>query len=137
MYNKESHPELLYECTFSASRSGGAGGQNVNKVSSKVELRFHVANSMILKDEERALVIQKLHNKINGEGYLTITSQEERSQLMNKQSVISKFFKLINTSLIKKRERKPTKPSKSSVRERLAGKKIQSEKKAGRNFRFE
>jgi ribosome-associated protein len=135
MYSVESHPELIDELIFSASRSGGAGGQNVNKVSTKVELRFHIQNSKVLAEEEKLLLKEKLTNKINNEGFLILTSQEERTQLGNKEKVIRKFFLLINSNLIKRKKRKPTKPSFTARQERLSSKKINSEKKSARKYR--
>lgn len=121
------------EFTFITSRSGGAGGQNVNKVSTKVELKFHVDSSLLLTDEEKQLVLRKLKNQITNEGFLQIVCQEERSQLKNKQLCVKKFYELLKKSLTKPKRRKPTKPTFGSVKKRLKSKKIISEKKAQRN----
>ncbi|MDO6390878.1 alternative ribosome rescue aminoacyl-tRNA hydrolase ArfB [Pontibacter sp. BT731] len=120
------------ELSFQASRSGGAGGQNVNKVASKVELRFHVAESQLLTDEEKALVQEKLGNRINSEGYLQVVCQAERSQLQNKEQCIERFYELLRQALTRQKKRKATKPTRASVRKRLEGKRRQSDKKASR-----
>ncbi|GGG11556.1 alternative ribosome rescue aminoacyl-tRNA hydrolase ArfB [Pontibacter amylolyticus] len=120
------------ELSFQASRSGGAGGQNVNKVASKVELRFHVADSQLLTDEEKALVQEKLGNRINSEGFLQVVCQAERSQLQNKEQCIERFYELLRQALTRQKKRKATKPTRASVRKRLEGKRRQSDKKASR-----
>ncbi|SIT88450.1 alternative ribosome rescue aminoacyl-tRNA hydrolase ArfB [Pontibacter indicus] len=121
------------ELSFQASRSGGAGGQNVNKVASKVELRFHVAESQLLSEEEKALVQEKLGSRINGEGYLQVVCQAERSQLQNKEQCIERFYELLRQALTRQKKRKATKPTRASVRKRLESKRRQSDKKASRN----
>lgn len=122
--------DFIAEFRFSTSRSGGPGGQNVNKVSSKVELRFNVFNSNLLSTEEKEIIKFKLVNKINGEGDLILVSQTERSQLANKEKVIDKFYSILVKALTPIKKRKPTKPSKTSKEKRLAGKKINAEKKS-------
>lgn len=117
------------ELHFSASRSSGPGGQNVNKVNTKVELRFHVASSTLLSDEEKALLLEKLAKKINTEGELIIVSQTERSQIKNKEMVIEKFHALLTRALTPRKKRKPTQPSQASKEERLEEKRKQAEKK--------
>ncbi len=115
------------EFTFKASRSGGAGGQNVNKVSTKVELNFDVLNSALLTEEQKQIILTKLQNRINKEGVLQIIVQEERSQLGNKEIAIKKFYELIQKSFVVQKKRKATKPSKSSKQKRLNSKKRNSE----------
>lgn len=120
------------EIVFSASRSSGPGGQNVNKVNTKVELRFNIPNSNLLSDSEKEILLEKLKNKINKEGDLILVSQEERSQIKNKEKVLQKFYELINEALTPPKKRKPTKPSKARKEKRLEEKKITSEKKSQR-----
>jgi ribosome-associated protein len=120
------------EFKFFASRSGGAGGQNVNKVSSKVELRFHVDSSQLLTDEEKVMIREKLAGHINGEGFLQVVSQEERSQLLNKEKTVKKFYNLLKKAFHRPKARKATQPSASSVEKRIAAKKKEGEKKASR-----
>lgn len=120
------------ELHFSASRSSGPGGQNVNKVNTKVELRFDIASSSLLSDEEKALLMEKLAKKINSEGELILVSQTGRSQLKNKEKAIEKFYSLLTRALTPRKKRKPTKPSQASKEERLETKRKQSEKKERR-----
>lgn len=124
--------QLLAEVSYKTSRSGGAGGQHVNKVSSKVELAFDVANSQALTDEQKAMISVKLAARINAEGLLKITEEGDRSQLVNKENVQKKFINLLKEALKKPRKRKPTKPSAEAKAERLAGKKKRSEVKENR-----
>ncbi len=125
---------LNHELHFTFSRSSGPGGQNVNKVNTKVTLRFNIAESALLDKEQKVLLLDKLKNWINKDGDLIIISQTTRSQLKNREEAIQKFYDLLNLALKKKKKRKPTKPSKSSVEKRLKDKKIQSEKKGLRRL---
>ncbi len=122
------------EFNFSVSRSSGPGGQNVNKVNSKVELRFNVDSSVILNEEEKALIKEKLKSKITENGEIVLVSQNERSQFRNKEHVIGKFYLLINKALQPKKARKPTKLSKAAKEKRLELKKIRSVKKQFRKI---
>jgi ribosome-associated protein len=120
------------EFVFSASRSSGAGGQNVNKVNTKIELRFDIASSQLLTDEEKLIICTKLSSKISLEGELIITSQTTRSQLNNKEKAIEKFYNLIEKALTPRKKRTPTKPTKASRERRLESKRVKSDIKSSR-----
>lgn len=120
---------IIKELEFKASRSSGAGGQHVNKVSSKVAVMFHVQNSSGLSNEEKEQLQIKLKNRLNKEGQLVLFCEESRSQHKNKELVVDKLFQVINEALKQKKPRKATKPSKSSVEKRIQKKKIKSVKK--------
>lgn len=100
------------EIKFKTARSGGKGGQNVNKVETMVEGYWHIPSSVLITLEQKEILQQKLANKINSNGFLLIKSQVERTQLGNKQQVLKKMTLLVNKSLIKTKTRKATKPSK-------------------------
>lgn len=123
---------LKQELVFSTSRSSGPGGQNVNKVNTKVTLKFDVAGSAVLTEEEKQIITAKLATRITTEGILVLVSQDKRSQLENKEAVREKFAKLIAKAFEKKKARKATKPSKASVKERIETKKRNAEKKKWR-----
>jgi ribosome-associated protein len=110
------------EFVFAASRSSGPGGQNVNKVSTKVELRFNLGLTMIFTAEEKARLFIKLKNKINKDSEIILVSQSERTQLMNKIAVTEKFYDLISKALTLQKKRKSTRPTLSSRIKRLEGK---------------
>lgn len=125
-------PDLSTEFQFITSRSSGPGGQNVNKVNSKVELRFDILNSVLLTDEQKEVLSEKLATKITSEGLLCIVSQRDRSQLSNKEDAVAKFYQLIFRALKPVKPRKNTKPTRSSVEKRLTGKRIKAEIKQNR-----
>lgn len=125
-------PDLTDELQFSFSRSSGPGGQNVNKVNSKVELRFDIANSALLNAEQKQILTTKLGSKINSEGILIITSQRSRSQLANKEDVAERFRQLIIKALTPTKPRRKTNPSRASIEKRLEYKRLKSEIKQTR-----
>ncbi len=120
------------ELQFQASRSSGPGGQNVNKVNSKVTLTFNIPNSLLLDDLEKSVIMDKLSNKLDSEGNLQIQAQEKRSQIQNKEIAIRKFYDILSKAFHKKKIRIVSKPTKAAIEKRLKEKKAQSEKKAGR-----
>jgi ribosome-associated protein len=131
-HRKISADLLAGELVFTMSRSSGPGGQNVNKVNSKVTLQLDVGNSQVLTTEEKQTISEKLSSRMTGQGFLVLSAQDKRSQLQNKEEVISKFEKLMVKAFEKRKARKATKPSKSAVQKRIKKKKVQSEKKRWR-----
>ena len=117
------------ELLFTASRSQGPGGQNVNKVNTKIELRFHVESSRLLSPEEKVRVSKNLRNKLTDGGYLVVTSQTERSQVKNKEATIEKFNRILVKALSVPKKRKASRPTKTSVEKRLSLKRLDAEKK--------
>jgi ribosome-associated protein len=132
-----SKADLQKEVIYKTSRSGGKGGQNVNKVSSKVELLFSVNDSALLTDEEKALISQKIQSRFNKDGYVQVICDEERSQYLNKEKAIERLIVLLTRALQVQKPRKATKPGKKAKAERLDNKKAQSAKKESRKKSFD
>lgn len=124
--------KLTTELSLKAIRSSGSGGQNVNKVSTKIELQFDVTNSSELNENEKDLIKENLSTRLTKEDILILQCDESRSQLKNKQLIIKRFLDLIEESLVVQKERIPTKTPKSVVKKRLKRKRKISEKKASR-----
>ena len=120
---------ILHECQFKAVRSSGSGGQHVNKVSSKVELQFNVAQSEGLSDLEKSRIQQKLASKLTQEHVLILQAGDTRSQHRNKQLVISRFLTLVKEALKVPKKRKATKPTRTSITKRLETKQKNAVKK--------
>ena len=126
--------KIIKEIKYKTTRSSGSGGQNVNKVSTKVELRFDLVNSLVLTEAQKSIIFTKLKNRISSEGILIITSDSERTQLGNKKKVRELFLALLEQSFRKPKSRIKTKPTKTSREKRLKEKKIKSEKKKMRKI---
>lgn len=124
--------DLSKEFEFITSRSSGPGGQNVNKVNSKVELRFSVFDSNILTQEEKETIFRKLYHHINSQGILSVTAQTERSQILNKEIAIQKFYQWIELALKPVKPRKKTRPTRASIEKRKTDKQQLSKKKENR-----
>jgi|TARA_R110000737_G_C14184597_1_gene414126 ribosome-associated protein len=120
---------IVQELEFKAVRSSGAGGQHVNKVSSKVELYFNVTASNALSDNEKDRIYTKMGSRLTKENILILQSDESRSQHKNKELVIQKFLDLIRTSLTVAKKRRKTKPKRSAVEKRLKSKLKKAQKK--------
>jgi len=123
---------LKQELVYKAVRSSGAGGQHVNKVSSKVQLSFDLENSAAFSEEEKERLFEKLKSQLSKVGVLQMSAEDSRSQLKNRTIVTKRFFELIEKALKVQKKRKATKPSKAAVEKRLKEKKKASEKKANR-----
>jgi len=120
------------EFSFKLSKSGEAGGQNVNKVSTKVMLEFDIMHSSLLSEEQKAWLIEKAGKKVNQNGVLQLMSQTERTQLGNREIVIARFYTLLKKVFKPVKNRKPTRPTKYSKEKRLTTKKRDEEIKKGR-----
>ncbi len=129
--------DLQKEVTYKTSRSGGKGGQNVNKVSSKVELLFDIAASGLFTDDEKLLLADKLQTRFNKDGLVQVICDEERSQYLNKEKAIERLIVLLGRALQVQKARKATKVSKAAKAARLDNKKKQSAKKVNRGKNYE
>jgi ribosome-associated protein len=125
-------PDVRKEMRFKTARSGGKGGQHVNKVETLVEGYWNIAQSRLFSDEQQALLSEKLSKKLNEEGELVVRCSQTRSQLENKEIAIRKMNQLIEKALIPVKQRKATKPTKASKIKRLESKKKTAEKKESR-----
>ncbi|MFN0291178.1 alternative ribosome rescue aminoacyl-tRNA hydrolase ArfB [Pedobacter helvus] len=124
--------DILKVVSFKTSRSGGKGGQNVNKVSSKVELIFNIDDAYFFTEEEKTRLKAKLASRLDTEGLLHIVSQEDRSQLLNKQRTVMKLIAILKAGLEVQKTRKPSKVPKAVKEKRLANKAVTAQKKEGR-----
>jgi len=129
--SKPRQEEIINELEFTTSRSSGPGGQNVNKVNSKVTLKWDISQSSIT-DDQKELILRKFHTRLTKDGILILTSQDKRSQLQNKEAVILKLNQLLIKAFTQKKVRKATKPGKSAKQLRLQEKKQHGEKKKWR-----
>jgi ribosome-associated protein len=129
--------ELQSNVHYKTSRSGGKGGQNVNKVISKVELLFSIADSPLFTDEEKLLLNTRLQSRLNKDGFLQVVCDEERSQYLNKEIALDKLVDILTRALHQQKKRKASKPSKASVAARLDNKHKAALKKINRKRDFD
>ena len=124
------------ELNYKAVRSSGAGGQNVNKVSTKIQITFSIELSNGLTDDEKIMLNEKLSNRITKDHFIMIECDETRSQLKNKELAVKRLFNLLENALKKEKKRLVTKVPKRVIRKRLEDKKNQAEKKLNRKFKL-
>jgi ribosome-associated protein len=122
------------ELGLAFARSGGSGGQNVNKVSSKVELRWNLPSSTALGDDDRRWLLSRLASRLTQDGTLIVMSQLTRDQIKNRDDAASKLALIVRTALERPKTRRPTKPTRGSQRRRVEGKKHRAEIKANRRY---
>lgn len=123
----------LAEIHLDFVRSSGPGGQNVNKTSSKVQLRWHVGRSRAFTEEEKGLIHQYLRKRLNNAGEIVLASDRLRSQLQNRAFVVEQLQRLVSQALVRRAKRKATRPTRASKERRIEGKKIHSQKKRARS----
>ena len=132
-----SKEDLQKEVVYKTSRSGGKGGQNVNKVASKVELLFSIEGSLLFSDDEKQRLTEKLGGRLNKDGLVQIICDEERSQYLNKAKAIERLMNIFVRALAIQKPRKITKPGRQAKAKRLEEKKLNAAKKADRKSNFD
>lgn len=127
---------LLHEVVFKASRSSGSGGQNVNKVSTKVEVKFDINTSALFNEEQKELILSRLAHRVSADKSIRVICQESRSQLANKQMALRKLYLMLKNALKQDKPRKATKPKRAAVEKRLREKQLIAQKKITRRRDF-
>ena len=128
--------DFFPEWEFKATRSSGPGGQAVNKLNTRVTLRWDLQNSQLITEDQKKVLLKKLASRLTSKMELLIDAQEYRTQSRNKQAAIDKFYTLLEEMLKKPKTRRPSKPGKGAIEKRLKAKKIRAEKKKFRGDRF-